>query len=134
MFINLHYIPNIYYSYLKKTKKQKNSKGQANPYVKILLNFLNWTVISNIKYKVLSSNPVHGEVYSIQHYVIKFVIDLRQVVGFLRVLRFSQPKKMLLKMALSIINLTPNPIWLWGEIARQWEVRWLIALSSDLKP
>ena len=51
--------------------------------MKIPLNFLNWTVISNIKYKVLSSNPVHGEVYSIQHYVIKFVIDLRQVVGFL---------------------------------------------------
>ena len=26
--------------------------------------------------KVVSSNPVHGEVYSIQHYVIKFVSDL----------------------------------------------------------
>jgi hypothetical protein len=25
--------------------------------------------------KVLSSNPVHGEVYLIQHYVIKFVSD-----------------------------------------------------------
>jgi hypothetical protein len=25
---------------------------------------------------VVSSNPVHGEVYSIQHYVIKFVSDL----------------------------------------------------------
>ena len=33
--------------------------------------------------KVVSSNPVHGEVYSIQHYVIKFVSDLRQVGGFL---------------------------------------------------
>jgi len=32
--------------------------------------------------KVVSSNPVHGEVYSIQHYVIKFVSDLRQVGGF----------------------------------------------------
>ena len=29
--------------------------------------------------KVLSSNPVHGETYSIQHYVIKFVSDLRPV-------------------------------------------------------
>ena len=29
-----------------------------------------------------------GEVYSIQHYVIKFVIDLRQVGGFLRVRLF----------------------------------------------
>jgi hypothetical protein len=26
--------------------------------------------------KVVSSNPVHGELYSIQHYVIKFVIAL----------------------------------------------------------
>ena len=29
--------------------------------------------------KIVSSNPIHGEVYSIQHYVIKFVSDLRQV-------------------------------------------------------
>ena len=33
--------------------------------------------------KVVSSNPVHGKVYSIQHYVIKFVSGLRQVGGFL---------------------------------------------------
>ena len=32
--------------------------------------------------KVVSSNPVHGELYSIQHYVIKFVNDLRQVGSF----------------------------------------------------
>jgi hypothetical protein len=32
-----------------------------------------------------------GDVYSIQHYVIKFVSDLRQVVGFLRVLQFLPP-------------------------------------------
>ena len=32
---------------------------------------------------VVSSNPVHGEVYSIQHYVIKFVSNLQQVGGFL---------------------------------------------------
>ena len=37
---------------------------------------------------VASSNTVHGEVYSIQHDVIKFVSDLRQVGGFLWVLRF----------------------------------------------
>ena len=34
--------------------------------------------------KNVSWNPVHDEVYSIQHYVIKFVSDLRQVGGFLR--------------------------------------------------
>jgi len=35
-----------------------------------------------ISTKIVSSNPVHGEVYSIQHYMIKFVSDLRQVRGF----------------------------------------------------
>jgi hypothetical protein len=33
--------------------------------------------------QVVSSNLIHGEVYLIQHYVIKFVSDLRQVGGFL---------------------------------------------------
>jgi hypothetical protein len=33
--------------------------------------------------KVVSSNTAHGEVYSIQQYVRKFVSDLRQVGGFL---------------------------------------------------
>ena len=40
---------------------------------------------------VASWNPAHGEVYSIQHYVIS---DLRQVNGFLRVLRVSPPIKL----------------------------------------
>jgi hypothetical protein len=44
--------------------------------------------------KFVSSNPVHGEVYSIQHYLITFVSDLRQVGGFLRVLRFPPPIKL----------------------------------------
>ena len=43
--------------------------------------------------KVVSSNPVHGEVYSIQHYLIKLVSDLRQVGGFLRGLLFHLPTK-----------------------------------------
>jgi hypothetical protein len=42
----------------------------------------------SITTEFVSSNPIHGEVYSIQHYVIKLVSDLRQVGGFLRVLRF----------------------------------------------
>jgi hypothetical protein len=41
--------------------------------------------------KVVSSNPTHDEVYSIQLYLIKFVSDLRQVGGFLRVLWFPKP-------------------------------------------
>ena len=45
--------------------------------------------------KVVSSNPFHGEVYSIQLYVIKFVSDLLQVGGFLRVLRFPPQIKLI---------------------------------------
>jgi hypothetical protein len=41
-----------------------------------------------------SSNPVHGEGYSIQHYVIKFVSDLQHVGCFLRVFLFSPPIKL----------------------------------------
>jgi len=54
------------------------------------------------------------EVYSIQHYVIKFVSDLRQVSGFPRVLRFSPSIKsdhydiaeILLKVALNTTPIT----------------------------
>jgi hypothetical protein len=34
--------------------------------------------------KVVRSNSTYGEVYSIQHFVIKFVNDLWPVGGFLR--------------------------------------------------
>ena len=43
---------------------------------------------------VVSSNPVHGELYSIQHYVIMVISVLQQVGGFLRVLRFPPPAKL----------------------------------------
>ena len=49
----------------------------------------------SITTKVVSSSPVHVEVYSIQHYVIKFVSDFRQVGGFLRVVRFSPQIKLI---------------------------------------
>ena len=42
----------------------------------------------------VSSNLVHGEVYSIQHYVIKLVSDFRQVCGLLWVRRFPPPIKL----------------------------------------
>ena len=61
--------------------------------------------------KVVSLNPVQGEVYSIQHYVIEFVSDLRQVGGFLRVLPVSSNKtdrhditEILLKVALNTMK------------------------------
>jgi hypothetical protein len=44
--------------------------------------------------KVVSLNPAHGEPYSIQHYVIKFVSDLLQVGDFLQVLQFPPSIKL----------------------------------------
>ena len=44
--------------------------------------------------QVVSLNPIHGEVYLIHRYVIKFVNDLPQVVDFLWVLRFPPPIKL----------------------------------------
>jgi len=44
--------------------------------------------------KVMSLNPVHDEVYLIQHYVMKFVSNLRQVGGFLWVLLIPPPTKL----------------------------------------
>ena len=44
--------------------------------------------------KGVISNPTHGEVYPIQHYVIKFVSFLRQVGGFHRVLCFPPSIKL----------------------------------------
>jgi hypothetical protein len=41
-----------------------------------------------ITIEAVSSNAAHGEVYSIQHYVIQFVSDFRQVGGFLWMIRF----------------------------------------------
>ena len=65
----------------------------------------------------MSSNPVHGEMYSIQHYVIKFVSDLPQVGGSLGTLVSSNNKtdhhditEILLKVALNTINQTFNKI------------------------
>ena len=44
--------------------------------------------------KVVSSNPAHCQMYSIEHYVFKFVSDLQYVGRFLRVLRLSPPIKL----------------------------------------
>ena len=43
---------------------------------------------------VVSSNPAYGELYSIQHYVIKFVSAMQQADGFLGVLWFPPPIKL----------------------------------------
>ena len=68
---------------------------------------------------LVSSNPSHGEVYSIQHYVINFVSDLQQFGDFCRVPWFCPPIKMtfiteiLLKVALNTIaRITLLPVFL----------------------
>jgi len=53
-----------------------------------------FTTIYAITTKLVRSDHVHSEIYSIQHYVIKFVSDLRQDGGFLRVIRFPPPIKL----------------------------------------
>ena len=66
--------------------------------------------------EVVSLKPIHGEVYSMQHYMIKFVNYLQQAGGFLPVLQFPPPIKqdchditeILLKVALNTINQTYN--------------------------
>ena len=73
-------------------------------------------MVVGITTKVVSSNPVHGEVYSIQHYVIKFVSDMRQVYGFFQSTMVSSINKtdhdditkILLKVALNTINHNHN--------------------------
>ena len=56
-------------------------------YMTLLLSVQSMHITTN----VVSSNIAHGDVYSMQHYMIKFVSDLQQVGGFLRVLRFPPP-------------------------------------------
>ena len=70
----------------------------------------------SITIKVVSFNPL-SEVYSIQYYVIKFVSDLWQVSGFLKVFQFPPPNKtdhhditgILLKVHMASNNITSDP-------------------------
>ena len=63
---------------------------------------------------IVSSNPAHGKVYLVRHYVIKFVNDFPQVGGFLRALWFITSTnitdlhditEILLNVALNTLNL-----------------------------
>ena len=56
----------------------------------------------------VSSNLVHGEVFSIQQYVIKIVIDLQQVGWFLLVLRFPPPIKQIITKKLNVVESDDN--------------------------
>ena len=61
--------------------------------------------------KIVSSNPAHAEVYSIQHYVIKFVSDLRQVSVFFEYSNETDRHnitELLLKVTLNTIQNQPT--------------------------
>jgi hypothetical protein len=84
----------------------KNHKIEMSSSITILANSaepnhirLSYNIIAEqsmlITTNVVSSNPVHGEMYLIQHYVIKFVSDLQKVGGVLWILQFSQPIKLI---------------------------------------
>ena len=74
----------------------------------------NGRVVTIVWYDVVSSNPVHGKVFSIQNYLIKIVSDSRQVGGFSQGTPVSSINKadrhditeIVLKVALNTINQT----------------------------
>ena len=77
----------------------------------MVVGFTNYLCNLHITTNVVSSNPANGEVYSIQHYVIKFVSDLRQVGGFLGVSSTNKTDRhditeILLKVELNTLTLT----------------------------
>ena len=81
---------------------------------RMVVGFTTTYSISAYHHLFVRPNPAHGDVYSIQHYVIQFVRDIRQIGGFLRVLPFSTSNKtdchylaeILAKVALNTITLS----------------------------
>ena len=58
----------------------------------------------------VGSNLDQDEVYSLQHYVIKFVSNLQQVGGFLPVLWFPPPMKLTATITLKYLGYAYNLI------------------------
>ena len=65
-------------------------RGRDRTVVGFITTYAN-NVIHHKRYEFESRS---GEVYSIQHYVIKIVSNLRRFGGFLRVLQFPPPIKL----------------------------------------
>ena len=65
------------------------------------------SIITNV-----SSNPTHGEVYSIQHYVIKFYSNFWQVSGFLRIHQFSPPPIKLIESGVKHHKSNPHCVFI----------------------
>jgi hypothetical protein len=76
----------IYYNYISHTRI-----GGRRGHDRMIVGFITTYAISAYHHSHCEFEPCSGEVYSIQHYLIKFVSDLQQVSGFLQVLRFPPP-------------------------------------------
>ena len=75
------------------------AKGRCNR-GRMVVGFITTYVISAYHHYRCECESSSGEVYSIQHYVIKFVSDLQQVGGFRRVHWFPPPIKLTATMQL----------------------------------
>ena len=126
---------------------QATNQGQAYQILRCQKLSTPWELLSNllqllmqsvpITTKVVSQNPIHGVVYSIQLYVIKFVSDWQHVGSFLQVsLVFSTSKtycqdiiEILLKVALNTITLTQFKC-----LAYDWTVNQINERLPDMTP
>ena len=70
--------------------KRRGRRGRD----RVVVGFINTYAISAYHHLSCEFESHSGEVYSIQHYVIKFVSDLRTVGGFLRVHLLPPPIKL----------------------------------------
>ena len=85
----------IWWHYTKsKIHFVQNLLGVRRGHDHMVVGFTTTCAISAYHHKRCEFESRSDEVYSIQHYVIKFVSYLRQVRGFLRVLRFPLPIKL----------------------------------------
>jgi hypothetical protein len=77
--------------------------------------------------KGVSSNSAHGDLYSIQHYVLKFVSDLWQVCG---VLRFPPPNEYDMHNSQSASIREKGPSWSYGGWIYNYQYhQWLSPLT-----
>ena len=80
---------------------------------------------------VASSNPAHGEMYSIQHYVIKFVSDMRQVGSFHRILWLPPLIKLTTMIFWNIVDSGvkhSNPLFIPGSGVSWWNtIHWFVS-------
>jgi hypothetical protein len=80
-------------AYIRVSSYNINNRGSRGR-DRFVVGFTTYMQSVPITTNAVSSNTAHVEVYSIHHYVIKFVSELRQVDGFLRVLWFPPSIKL----------------------------------------